>query len=158
MQFIHLFSKYLWMTLYGPGTVSGFADTMKIRRVSGLSGWVVAVSEALAWALFRNRLGWNTALLRGSLYPVTNRCGVERPDFIAPSAEHSAGSPPLLSFLWGSAEGRWAWITREKKERAAPDMQALAGHSQLGHLIFLLGIYDFTEYHLKQDYAETMTK
>lgn len=37
-------------------------------------------------------------------------------------------------------------------------MQELAGHSQLGHLILLLGIYDFTEYHLKQDYAETMTK
>lgn len=73
MQFIHLFSKYLRTTLYGPGTVLGFADTMKIRRVSGPSCWVVAVSEASAWALFRNRLGWNTALLRGSLHPSSDQ-------------------------------------------------------------------------------------
>lgn len=43
-----------------------------------------------------------------------------RPDSLAPPADHSAGSPQLLSILWGSAEGWRGCIAAGKEGKSSP--------------------------------------
>lgn len=64
--------------------------------------------------------------------------GAERPDSLTPLALHSAGSPYVLGFLWGSAKGWWACTTTRKKEKSWPcPLNPSQPHYSLnGHLRF----------------------